>query len=226
MVRSSRGPGPPAPRSHARKVRRRAPRGAERQLEVPLPPALKHDAALERASVALVDVRGDVLRLRFVGPGMAPDDPAALSAPEADALARGGVGRVTERERRLAEARSAAAFERLRGSSLTVESAARRLGVNASRIRQRLAEGSLYGMKHGSQWLLPSFQFRKDGVVPGLDVVVKRLPRDIGALAVARWFGTPNPDLCARDDERPQTPLQWLLGGNPPDAAAELAAAL
>ena len=28
------------------------------------------------------------------------------------------------------------------------------------------------------------------------------------------------------DDDRPLTPLEWLLGGNPPAVAAELAAAL
>jgi hypothetical protein len=44
---------------------------------------------------------------------------------------------------------------------------------------------------------------------------------------VARWFASPNPDLCTADDlERPLTPLQWLLAGNPPSPAAELAAAL
>ena len=63
--------------------------------------------------------------------------------------------------------------------------------------------------------------------MPGVGVVVKRLPVDIGALAVARWFSSPNPDLTTRDDdERALTPLEWLLGGNPPEAAAELAAAL
>ena len=56
---------------------------------------------------------------------------------------------------------------------------------------------------------------------------MRSMPPDISPLAALQWFTTPNPDLCTRDDdERPLTPLQWLLGGNPPEAAAELAAAL
>jgi len=97
----------------------------------------------------------------------------------------------------------------------------------ASRIRQRLADRSLYGLKDGNAWLLPAFQFGSNALVPGVSVVVRRLPPDIGVLAAARWFSRPNPDLCTRDDdERPLTPRQWLLGGNPPEEAAELAAAL
>jgi hypothetical protein len=97
--------------------------------------------------------------------------------------------------------------------------------VNASRIRQRLLEGSLLGLKEGRGWLLPAFQFLGSGTVPGLARVLKGLPRTLGALSVARWFSNPNPDLVG-SGERPLTPLEWLLEGNPPETAAELAAAL
>jgi hypothetical protein len=196
-----------------------------RQLEVPLPAALRKHHGLAGGGVALVDVAGGRLKLRFLeatGGGA-----STLTAAEETALARGGVSAVSDDEVRVVQGRTAAEYERLRATGLSAEDAARRLGVNASRVRQRLAERSLYGIKEGNAWILPAFQFRGEGEVPGLDAVVRRLPPDIGAVAVARWFASPNPDLCTRDDEeRPLTPLQWLLAGNPPGPAAELAAAL
>jgi excisionase family DNA binding protein len=197
------------------------------QVEVPLPAALRKDRSLERGSVALVDVEGDHLKLRFLRSSLLGDEGHTLTAPEEAVLSKGGVEPVSEEDLRVVDAQIASAYQQLRAGSLSVEEAARRLGVNTSRIRQRLAERSLYGLKDGSAWLLPAFQFGSGGLVPGVGVVVKRLPVDIGALAVARWFSSPNPDLTTRDDdERALTPLEWLLGGNPPEAAAELAAAL
>jgi len=218
-----------APRStHSRALPWQSPLAAVAyQVEIPLPATLKKDPGLERRLVALVDVEGDRLKLRFLRSCLSEDEDSTLTAPEQAALAKGGVKPVSDEDLRVVDAQVASAYQQLRTSSLSVEEAARRLGVNASRIRQRLAERSLYGLKDGSVWLLPAFQFGSDGLVPGVDVVVKRLPLDIGALAVARWFSSPNPDLSTRDDdERPLTPLEWLLGGNPPEAAAELAAAL
>ena len=201
---SSGRPRGKAGRRHAHLRRRTAKSPAARPVELPLPAALRKGHGLQRGEVA-----------------------STLTAPEEAALAEGGVAAVSAEERRAVDTRTAAAYDRLRATSLSVEEAARRLGVNGSRIRQRLAERSLYGLKDGAVWLLPSFQFRAQGMVPGLDVVVRSLPADIGPLAVARWLQSPNPDLCTRDEEeRPLTPLQWLAEGNPPQSAAALAAAL
>lgn len=198
----------------------------ERQVEIPLPAALKGGRVPRNGSVALVDVEGSHLKLRFLRPSLA-DESALLTQPEEAALARGGVEPVSAEELRLVEGQAAAAYQQLRAHSLSVEDAAKRLGVNASRVRQRLAARSLYGLKEGNAWQLPAFQFVADGLVPGLDVVLRRLPADLSPLAVARWLATPNPDLTTRDDaERPLSPRQWLLEGNAPEAAAALAAAL
>jgi excisionase family DNA binding protein len=198
-----------------------------RQVEILLPAALEELRTLEASAVALVDVEDDHLRLRFLTSSHLEDEGSTLTSSEESALNEGGVEDVSEEDVRVVQAQAAAAYQDLRATSLTVEEAARRLGVNASRIRQRLADRSLYGLKDGNTWLLPAFQFRSRALVPGVSAVFRRLPPDISPLAAARWFTSPNPDLCTRDtDERPLTPLQWLLGGNPPEAAAELAAAL
>jgi hypothetical protein len=195
-------------------------------VEIPLPAALRRDRSFEGGGVALVHVEGDLLQLRFLHP-LFEGQASMLTASEEHALARGGVEPVSEEDLAVVQARAASAFQELRDASLTVDEAAVRLRVNTSRVRQRLGERSLYGLKDGNTWLLPAFQFRPKGLVPGVGVVVRSLPPDISPLAAAQWFTSPNPDLCTRDeDERPLTPLQWLLGGHPPEAAAELAAAL
>jgi hypothetical protein len=197
-----------------------------RQVEIPLPAALRRDPSFEGGAVALVHVEGDLLQLRFLHP-LFEGESSTLTAAEEGALARGGVEPVSEEDVAVVQARAASAYEELREGSLTVDEAAARLQVNTSRVRQRLGERSLFGLKDGNTWLLPAFQFRPKGLVPGVGVVVRRMPPDISPLAAAQWFTSPNPDLCTRDEnERPLTPLQWLLGGNSPEAAAELAAAL
>jgi hypothetical protein len=199
----------------------------ESQVDIPLPAALRKDPSLERGSVALVDVEGHNLKLRFLRPSLLSDEGSTLTAPEEAALTEGGVKPVSDEDIRVLHAQMASAYQQLRTASLRVEDAARRLGVNTSRIRQRLADHSLFGIKDGTTWLLPAFQFWANGLVPGVEVVVRRLPVDVSAVAVARWFRNPNPDLSTRgDDDRPLTPLEWLLGGNAPAVAAELAAAL
>jgi hypothetical protein len=193
---------------------------------MPLPPALKGAQMPRRASVALVDVHGQTLRLRFLRPSLTVE-PATLSAPEEASLAEGGVEPASDEQFKLVDGQAAAAYQQLRAESLTVEDAGRRLGVNPSRVRQRLAERSLFGLKDGNTWLLPEFQFVTDGLVPGIERVVRSLPADISPLAVARWLAHPNPDLVTRDDEeRPLSPRQWLLEGYPPEPVADLAAAL
>ena len=151
----------------------------------------------------------------------------AFTQSEETALARGGIDSETlltfvRPEHRSDEAKYRALLTR----SLTVEQAAHRLGVNSSRIRQRLAEGSLYGIKLGHIWHIPAFQFSKAGLVPGIEKIFGRLPHNLSPLAVQRWLTTPNPDLCTRDEEEPMTPLEWLRTGHSPEEAAALVADL
>jgi hypothetical protein len=167
-------------------------------------------------------------------------EPSQLGAPaltpaEEAVLVAGGVAKTTLEHgpqlRMLVQRRTASAYRALLESSLDVNETAKVLGVNPSRIRQRLDAGTLYGIKSGTAWRLPRFQFAgarkiKD-TVPNIDKVLCALPKDVSPLAVDQWFSTPNPDLCSRDDEeRPMTPLEWLNQGESPGVVAELAARL
>lgn len=122
--------------------------------------------------------------------------------------------------------RGALEFTALIASALSSRDAARLLGVNASRIRQRLTARTptLYGVKQRGEWLLPKFQFAGKAEVPGLDQVVPKLDPTLNPVAVARWFHSPNPDLIVEaDDGQAMSPRHWLLAGHSPKEVARLA---
>lgn len=112
----------------------------------------------------------------------------------------------------------------LTATALSVQEAASLLNVDESRIRQRLNEGSLYGIKFGRSWRLPRFQFTGSGLIPGIDVVLRRLSRNLHPVAVWRWLTTASPDLVL--DDEAWSPVNWLLTGGDPEVVASLGAEL
>ena len=122
--------------------------------------------------------------------------------------------------------RATAEYARLLTDSYSVEEAAAALGVNGSRIRQRLTATSrtLFGIKLGKTWRIPKFQFHGRRLVPGLETVLARIPPGVHPVAVYRWLTSPTPDLAEGD--KAIAPLDWLRIGNAPEAVAEMAAGL
>lgn len=122
----------------------------------------------------------------------------------------------------------AATYWELLTSGLTTRAAAARCGVHESRIRQRLKERSLYGIKQGAAWRLPIFQFAGPRVVPGWERVLPALAEGLHPVSVYRWFTGPCVDLVGVDGQ-PLSPRDWLLAGGDVDAvvaqAADLSAA-
>jgi hypothetical protein len=97
--------------------------------------------------------------------------------------------------------------------------------VDGSRVRQRLAAHTLYGVKHGAEWRLPQFQLTELGLVPGFERVAPRLV-GVDPVSVSRWFTRQHVDLCVateHGDEVPVTPRAWLEAGRDPDVVAALA---
>ncbi|MGW0177212.1 hypothetical protein ACWDUM_25585 [Rhodococcus sp. NPDC003322] len=95
-------------------------------------------------------------------------------------------------------------------SSLSVADAAQRLGVTTARIRQRLAEGTLWAFTSGRHRLLPPAQFTADGVVPFLDQVLPLLSKELHPLTVQALLTEPQLSLSVNG--RPVSIVAWLTG--------------
>ena len=119
--------------------------------------------------------------------------------------------------------KSQAQYMALLEESLSAAQAAKLLGVDVSRIRQRLRERSLFGVEHEGTWRLPRFQFERRLVIPGLARVLKVLPEDLFPLDVVDWFVLPDADLQLEGDAAPLSPREWLVSGRPVDAVVALA---
>src|SRR4051812_1655264 len=118
----------------------------------------------------------------------------------------------------------AVAHAELVSQSLTVAETAKRLGVDTSRVRQRIYARSLYAFKQGGGWLVPAFQLGRRKLVPGLDVAVSALSPALHPVAVSRWFTTPNPDLVI--DDSTVSPIDWLATGGAPEIVGVLAGSI
>ena len=154
----------------------------------------------------------------------------ALTEGEENALARGGFDATPlTAEETDPVLRATVKYANLLVDSVSSQEAASILGVNSSRVRQRIAgkPRTLYAIKRGSEWRIPKFQFMKNRLVPGIEKVVASLAPELHAVVVYNWFTTPSPDLPLDDDEtRLLSPLEWLKVGNSPDVVAELASDL
>jgi hypothetical protein len=122
--------------------------------------------------------------------------------------------------------RTAEEYAALLATSLSIGELATRLGIHPSRLRHRLAEHTLFGIKDGAAWRLPLFQLDDHGqhLVPGLDQVAPTWS-GVHPIAVRRWFLEPSIDL-QDPGGRHLSPRDWLLTGGDPHTVVELGAEL
>ena len=118
-------------------------------------------------------------------------------------------------------AQTVADYMALLETSLATGEVASLLKVDASRVRQRLREGSLLGIEDDGERRLPRFQFERGRVLPGLREVLPALPRGLPALDVAQWFLSSSLELEVRG--KAVSPRQWLLSGGAVEAVVQLA---
>jgi hypothetical protein len=161
-----------------------------------------------------------------------PDRPAIngrseLSAAEVEFLQRAGVDlsdfTPADEGPASALAQTAAEYAVLLAASLPPAEIADRIGVDESRIRQRINQHTLYAIRDGRGWRVPIFQLDATGhaLLPGLERIVPHL-HDAHLVEVARWFLSPQVDLEGPDD-KPMSPRDWLLTGHDPKVAATVA---
>lgn len=150
-----------------------------------------------------------------------------FSAAEAQALERGGMNlSVVEAGEPDVLARTAARHAAMLATALTTSEAADLLAVGESRVRQRLAEGSLYSVRVGREHRLPAFQFESGKEVPGIARVLECVERSVHPVALLNWFTMPDPDLRFEGEKGSVSPRQWLLSGGLPEPLIALAGEL
>lgn len=118
----------------------------------------------------------------------------------------------------------AISYAALVGTALPIEEAATLIGVTPGRLRQRLAEGGLLGVRaeDGRSWRIPVFQFSDHKELPGLKTVLRAIGKDVHPLEIAAFFNSSQPDLEASDGGA-MTPSAWLWAGGDPAVVARLA---
>jgi hypothetical protein len=153
------------------------------------------------------------------------DPRSALSQEEIDVLERGGFDlRPLDASGFDPIGEFVATYAAIVASSLTTREAAARLGVDESRIRQRLANRTLYGVKSEGQWRVPLFQFEGEKLIPGWNVVLPRFDPTLHPVSLYNWFHLPDPDLEIADES--VSPRAWLISGGDPEIVARLASDL
>jgi hypothetical protein len=171
---------------------------------------LQNEPLLERANGLGAGAlsAGEVAALESVGlttaPFVAEPGPRGGHPPDGDPLVQ-----------------SVADYMALLETSYTTSEASKHLKVDVSRVRQRLREGTLFGVEYDGERRLPRFQFERRQVLPGLREVMAALPAGLNPLDVAQWFLAPNPDLEAGQETL--SPREWLLRGKPVEPVAALA---
>ncbi len=93
------------------------------------------------------------------------------------------------------------------------------LGVTATRVRQRAAEGSLYAKRLSGGWQFPAMQFPGGRELPGWSTVAKAIPQSAPLVAVDAALHGPAIQLEYAGTAR--SPLDWLASGGDAELAAQ-----
>ncbi len=111
---------------------------------------------------------------------------------------------------------------RIVAEAIPLADAAQRFGVDPSRLRQRIKEGTLIAVRRprGKGWLVPRFQVTESGELPHLAEILGAARRHLPAATVARVFELPNDEIDGA------SPCDWLAAGGDPAPIARIIAGL
>jgi hypothetical protein len=126
--------------------------------------------------------------------------------------------------------KTAVKFAAILESSFTPAEAAMRLNVSPGRLRQLIADHSLFSIRLEARRFVPVFQFQSPEatrLVPNIGLVNRALDLDLHPVEVLNWYTTANPDLVSPSDPGVAvSPLAWLKAGAPPEIVVTLATTL
>lgn len=163
---------------------------------------------------------------RLLGGTLAVPRTAPLTvADEAFMTEHSGLCPASDEEVSAAAAASTAELVALVATSLTAAQVDVQIQRDASTVRHKIGDGSLYAILVGNQRRMPGFQFTDRGApLPGLGQVLATLPADMHPLEVAGFFLSPKPELEINGDAT--SPRAWLAHGGDVQPVRALAAGL
>ncbi len=167
----------------------------------------------------LEEIEGDVREMISYSIGTLPvgvvgREPARqFTSEEADVLKRGGLTLEVYEGKDSAATRTAERYAAMMALALTEDEVRKLLGVRPSRVRQRIADRSLYAISVGKERRFPQMQFYEADLVPGIGKVLQALPEDLHPVEVESWLTSPSPDLLASEDGEALSPREWLISG-------------
>jgi hypothetical protein len=158
-------------------------------------------------------VRGDVERALDAIRPTHPDS-VALPRAEAELYDAADFGEDVDAYRRQVLG-AVTAYALLVNTAHSTADVAGLLGVDPSRVRQRIKERSLWAIKDRGDWVFPALQFETEpsraGLISGLDKVFQAIPEGLHPLSVEGLLITPQEEL--RRHDMPVTVLHWLRTG-------------
>lgn len=98
--------------------------------------------------------------------------------------------------------------------SISIKEAAAMLGVDRSRVARRITGKTLWAFDLRGSRRIPRWQFLGDELLPGLDAIVRAIPRGITPAVLDVFMHTSQPDC----DDR--TAIEHLAGGGDPALVA------
>lgn len=168
---------------------------------------------------SLEEIEGDVREMIAYSIGTLPvgivgREPARqFTSEEAEVLKRGGLTLEAYEGQDDAATRTVERYATMMALALTEDEVQKVLGVKPSRVRQRIADRSLYAIAVGKERRFPQVQFHERDLVPGIGRVLQTLPEDLHPVEVEDWLTSPNPDLLAGEEEEVLSPREWLISG-------------
>ncbi len=112
--------------------------------------------------------------------------------------------------------------------SLSTRAVSQRLGLTPGRVRQMIADHSLYSFLIDGNRCIPVFQFGEDDrLIPNIIRVNKVLNPRLHPVEVYNWYHLPHLDLFLNQNiDTIVSPLDWLKGGLNVEVVIRLAARL
>jgi len=159
----------------------------------------------------------DALRvvLDSMEPKLYESDGSGLTEEEKSVLEAGGA-RLEAEDGDDPFAAATVSYAALVHTSKSTKETADTLGITPGRIRQMVADRSLYSFVIDNRRYLPLFQFNGNQLVGNITKVNQALPVRMHPVAVLNWYELANRDLVVNEEENlTLSPLDWLKGGYP-----------